>query len=127
SVDDSANSPRDWQSPKIQGPSAVSYGVLEALPGRECGHGLGVDLDFLAVGRAAAGARLALARQEGAEPDHGDAVALGDAGDDRIEHRVDRFSRRGLAQIPCARRSMNKIRLRNDSWHARSPLASERA
>src|SRR3972149_10084439 len=95
-------------------PLAGADRVLEALSGGECRNGLGVDLDLLAVGRAAAGARLALARQEGPESDHGDAVALGDAGYDGIEHGVDRFTGCGLAQIPGARRSMNEIRFRDN-------------
>src|SRR5512147_2017220 len=80
-----------------------------------------MDADFLAVGRAAARARLALARQERAEPDHGDAVALGHARHDRVEHGVDGLARGGLAQVSGARRGMNEIGLRHYGWHALSP------
>src|SRR6478672_9769950 len=65
-----------------------SYGFLEALARGERRDGLGVDLYFLAVGRAAAAARLARARQESAEADHGDALALRHVVHDRLEHRV---------------------------------------
>src|SRR4029077_19914174 len=57
--------------------SVLVDGLLEALAGGESRNGLGVDLDLLAVRRAAAGARLARARQESAEADHGDALTLG--------------------------------------------------
>src|SRR5687768_11657650 len=69
---------------------------LEPLAGSEGRDGLRVDLDLLAVHRAAARARLAGTRKEGAEADHGDALALRHVGDDRFEHRVDRFACRNL-------------------------------
>src|SRR5690349_561766 len=102
--------------------SAVADGVLESLPGGKCGHSLGGDLDLLAVHRAAARARLALARQEGAEADHGDALALGDVVDDRIEDRVYRFAGRELADVAGARRGNDQIRLGYYGRHALSPF-----
>src|SRR5829696_4164405 len=50
--------------------------LLEALAGGKRRQSLRVDLDLFAVQRAASRARLALARQESAEADHGDALAL---------------------------------------------------
>src|SRR5262245_13947603 len=75
------------------------YGFLEALPGRERRECLRRDLDFLAVDRASAGARLALARQERAEADYGDPLSLRDVVHDGVEDRIDRLTRGCLAYI----------------------------
>src|SRR5258708_26806003 len=60
---------------------------LEALARRERRQGLGRNLDLLAVGGTASGARLALTRQKSAESHHGDALSLGHVIDDRLEQR----------------------------------------
>src|SRR4051812_27018603 len=100
---DSAYPASAWQSPEKQGNAAKTLllvdGLLEPLAGGESGQRLGVDLDLLAVLRTAAGARLALARQEGAEADHGDPLALRHVLDDCVEQRVHGFARRRLADI----------------------------
>src|SRR6185436_11914707 len=72
---------------------------LEPLAGGESGNGLGRDLDLLTVHRAATGPRLALARQEGAEADQGDALAFRHVVHDRLEYRVHHFVGRDLADI----------------------------
>src|ERR1700675_4085988 len=69
-------------------PLILVDGFLEALPRGKSRQGFGGNPDLLAVGRAASGARLALARQESAESHHGDALSLGDVLDDRLEQRV---------------------------------------
>src|SRR5258706_12194685 len=99
----------------------LADGFLEPLPRGEGRDGLGVDADFLAVERAASGARLALARQEGAEADHGDALALGDVGDDGVEHRVHRLARRALADVSRFRGDFDQFGLGHDAWHALLP------
>src|SRR5258706_4831248 len=63
---------------------------FEALSGGERRQGFRVDLDLFAVHRPAAGAGLALALQEGAEANAGDALAFRHIGDDRVELRVHR-------------------------------------
>src|SRR5439155_47577 len=91
--------------------------LLEALASGESGERLRADPDLLAVDGTPAGARLALARQERAEADHGDALAFGDVLDDRIEHGVHRFARHGPAQVSRLRCDLDEIRLRDDVSH----------
>src|SRR5258706_13632404 len=93
-------------------------GFLEALARGKGRDGLGVDADLLAVERAASGARLAPARQEGAEADHGDALALGDVGDDGVEHRVHRFACGRLADVARLRGDFDQVGFGHDVWHA---------
>src|SRR5215212_667947 len=93
-------------------------GLLEALPGGERRQRLRVDLDLLAVHRAAPGARLALARQERAETDDRHALSFGDVLDDRFEHGVHRFARCCLAEVACLGCDLHEIRLGDDVWHA---------
>src|SRR5438105_2343921 len=95
--------------------------LLEPLPGGECGQRLGADLDFLAVHRASAGARFALARQKCAEADHGDALALRDVLDDGVEHGVHRLACCRPAEISRLCRDLHEIRLRYYMSHLYSP------
>src|ERR1041385_8645343 len=106
----------------LQKPLVLGNSFLEPLPGGERRDGLGIDADFLAVERAAPRPRLALARQEGAESDHGPAFALGDVGHDRVEPRIDRLARRRLAGVAGFRGDLHQIGFRYDVWHALSPL-----
>src|SRR5512135_2624829 len=98
--------------------------VLESLAGREGRNGLGRDLDFLAVYGAASGTRLALARHERAEADDLDTIPLGNARDDRIEHRVDRFAAAEIARLGGG---LNEVGFRNHGWHTFSISARSRA
>src|SRR5688500_10420249 len=103
-------------------PSVLVDRVPETLPCGERRDRLGVYLDLLAVDGAAPGARLAPARQEGAEADHGDALSLGDVGDDGVEHGVHRFARRRLAEVAGLCRSLDQVRFGYHVWHAISPF-----
>src|SRR5687768_18561404 len=94
---------------------------LEALAGGERRDGLGGDLDLLAVHRAAPGARLARARQEGAEADQRDALAFRDVLDDLLEYRVHHFSCGRFADVSGLRRDLDQIGLGDHVWHALSP------
>src|SRR5947207_12923738 len=68
-------------------------GLLEALAGSERGQRLRRDADLFAVHGTSAGARLAPARQEGAEAHDRHALSLGDILDDGVEHRIHRLAR----------------------------------
>src|SRR6476661_9193743 len=96
------------------------YGLLETLSGGESRYRLRGDPDLLAGRRTAARTRLALAREEGAEADYGDALALGDVFHDRIEHRVDRLPCRRLADIAGFCRNLDQVLFGYHMWHALS-------
>jgi hypothetical protein len=76
--------------------------------------------------RAAPGARLASARQEGAEAHHGDALALRHVAHDRVEHRIHRFACRYPADVSRFCRNLDQIGLGDHVWHALSPLLRAR-
>src|SRR5688500_16791954 len=98
------------------------YGLLESLARGECGNCFRGNLDLLAVRRTAPGPRLSCARQEGAEADHGDALAFRDVGHDRVEQRIHHFACRHLADVPRFCRNLDQIGLGDHVWHAFSPL-----
>src|SRR6476469_9551853 len=109
---------RCWE-PNLSG--CLIDGLLEPLAGGEGGQGLRVDLDLLAVERAAARARLALARQECPEAHHRDPLSLCHVLDDRVEHRVHRFSGCRFAEIARFGRDLHEIGLGDDMWHSLPP------
>src|SRR5690606_19228761 len=126
---DSAPPAGAWQSPPKQRSAAAAApagagpagrllgspnGFPEALPCGKRGQRLRRDLDLLAVGGASSLARLALARQEGAEADHGHALSLRDVLHDGVEERIDGLARRGLAHVAGLGGDLDKIGFGDD-------------
>src|SRR5688500_13883001 len=99
----------------------LADGLLEALAGGEGRDRLRGDIDLLAVHRTAPSPRLPGPRKQGAEADHGDALALRHVRDDGFEHRIHRFACCDLADVPRFCRNLDQIGLGHHVWHAFSP------
>src|SRR5687768_2418946 len=114
-----------WQSPKKQGAAPrtliLVYRFAESLPRGESRNGLRVDLDLLAVDRAAPGTSLPGPRKKGAETHDGHTLALRDVTDYRVEQRIHHFVSRNLADVPRFCRNLDQIGLGHHVWHAFSP------